>query len=126
MVLYIHSDAGYNNEPNARSRTGGHFYLGNANSKHPLNNGAILNPTHVLKLVATSAADAEIGAAFVNCKEAIPIQITLAEMGYVQPPTRVTLDNTTAVNFINQNLKQRCTKTIDMRYLPFQSRVRSS
>jgi len=116
MILHVHSDAGYNNEHHARSRTGGHFFLGNKPGKPELQNGAILNPTHVLKLVATSAADAEIGAAFVNCKEAIPLRITTAEMGYIQPPTEVTLDNTTAVNFINQNLKQQRTKTIDMRY----------
>jgi hypothetical protein len=28
MQLQVHSDAGYNNESNARSRTGGHFFLG--------------------------------------------------------------------------------------------------
>ena len=27
MILAVHSDAGYCNEPNARSRAGGHFYL---------------------------------------------------------------------------------------------------
>jgi hypothetical protein len=116
MILYVHSDAGYNNETKARSRSGGHFYLGNKHDNRQLHNGAILNPTHILKHVATSAADAEIGAAFVNCKEAIPIRITLTEMGYPQPATKVTLDNTTAVNFIQKNLKQRRTKTIDMRY----------
>ncbi len=80
MILYVHSDAGYNNEPGARSRAGGHFYLGNHTTRPPLHNGAILNPTHIIKHVATSAADAEIGAAFINCKEAIPIRITLTEI----------------------------------------------
>jgi hypothetical protein len=76
-----------------------------------------LNPTHILKHVATSAANAEIGAAFVNCKEAIPIRITLGEMGHTQLPTWVTLDNTTAVGFVNKQMKQRRTKAIiDMRY----------
>ena len=27
MILAAHSDAGYHNEPEARSRAGGHFYL---------------------------------------------------------------------------------------------------
>ena len=116
MILHLHSDAGYNSEPGARSRAGGHFWLGNRHGHSKMHNGAILNPTHILKHVASSAADAEIGAAFINCKEAIPIRITLAEMGRPQPPTVITLDNTTAVNFINKNLKQRRTKTIDMRY----------
>jgi hypothetical protein len=80
----MHSDAGYNREKGARSRSGGHLYLGNQPGKPTINNGAILNPTHVLKHVASSAAEAEISAAFVNCKEAIPLRITLAEMGYPQ------------------------------------------
>ena len=84
MILYMHSDAGYNSEQGARSRSGGHLYLGNRHDKTPLNNGAILNPTHILKHVASSAAEAEIGAAFVNCKEAIPLRTTLQEMGYPQ------------------------------------------
>jgi hypothetical protein len=116
MILKIHSDAGYNNEPKARSRAGGHFFLGNRTGRTDIHNGAILNPTHILKHVASSAAEAEIGAAFVNFKEAIPIRITLEEMGHPQPPTPVTLDNTTAVGFANQKIKQRRTKAIDMRY----------
>jgi hypothetical protein len=116
MILHLHSDAGYNNETQARSRSGGHLFLGNHPNSPDFFNGAILNPTHILKHVASSAADAEIGATFVNCREAIPIRITLEEMGYPQPPTPVTLDNTTAVGFANQTIKQRRTKAIDMRY----------
>ena len=118
MQLQMHSDAGYNSEPGAKSRAGGHIFLGNHSTQpHTTqSNGALLNPTHILKHVATSAADAEIGAAFINCKEAIPLRITLAEMGYKQSPTPVTLDNTTAVGFINKQMKQRRTKAIDMRY----------
>ena len=32
MTLYAHSDASYLSEPQARSRVGGYFYLGNHNS----------------------------------------------------------------------------------------------
>jgi len=116
MQLHMHSDAGYNSEPGAKSRAGGHLFMGMRNDQRPINNGAVLNPTHILKHVASSAADAEIGAAFINCKEAIPIRITLGEMGHAQQPTPVTLDNTTAVAFVNKQLKQRRTKAIDMRY----------
>ena len=56
MILYVHSDAGYNNEEGARSRAGGHLYLGNAPHKPQINNGAVLNPTHIIKHVAPSAA----------------------------------------------------------------------
>ena len=50
MILAIHSDAGYLNEPNARSRAGGHFFLSN-DEKYPPNNGAILNISQVIRLL---------------------------------------------------------------------------
>jgi hypothetical protein len=45
MALHIHSDASYLSAPKARSRVGGHFYLGNkTQSQHPnMHNGAILS-----------------------------------------------------------------------------------
>ena len=68
MRLKIHSDAGYLNESKARSRAGGHFYLGNNNNDptKDVPNGAILNPTGILRHVASSASEAEYGALFVN------------------------------------------------------------
>ena len=42
MILWVHSDAGYNNSNNARSRAGGHFYLGNESKNEEKKNGAIL------------------------------------------------------------------------------------
>ena len=44
MILAIHSNAGYCNKKNARSRVGGHFFLSN-NDQFPPNNGAITNAT---------------------------------------------------------------------------------
>ena len=63
MVLAVHSDAGYLNEPNARSRAGGHFFLSN-HAAHPPNNGAILNLAQIIKNVMSSATEAELGALF--------------------------------------------------------------
>jgi hypothetical protein len=126
MILKVHSDAGYNNESKARSRAGGHFFLGNKYGKHEIFNGAILNPTHIIQHVASSAAEAEIGAAFINCKEAIPLRLTLTEMGHLLPATPVTIDNTTAVGFANQQIKQRRTKAIDMWYVLLAAGSRSA
>ena len=69
MRLKIHSDGGYLNESKARSQAGGHFYLGNNDPTTDVPNGAILNPTGILRHVASSASEAEYGALFVNCKE---------------------------------------------------------
>ena len=40
-----------------------------------------------------SVAEAELGALFLNFQEAVPIRITLEEMGHYQPPTPVQVDN---------------------------------
>ena len=55
ILLSSHSDTGYLNKTNARSRAGGHFLLSN-NSEHPDNKGAILTIAHIIKKVMTSTA----------------------------------------------------------------------
>ena len=66
MMLNIHSDTSYLSIKNAKSRAAGHFFLG----KTPVNgapvwlNGAIHTLCVSLKLVASSAAEAELGALF--------------------------------------------------------------
>jgi hypothetical protein len=69
MILNIHSDALYLSEREAKSRAGGGFYMGSHTDKaNRLTNGAILIISTVLKHVMSSAAEAEIGAVFLNAK----------------------------------------------------------
>ena len=91
MILCIHSDASYNSEAKARSRAGGHFYLGNTTSVRPTmhNNGAILNTSTIMRNAMASASEAECGALFDNTKEAVSLRTTLHEMRHPQPPTPV-------------------------------------
>jgi hypothetical protein len=78
MILYIHSDASYLSENEAKSRAGGFFYMGNsANTAKKLTNGAILIISTVLKHVMSSTAEAEIGAVFINAKEGAVLRTTL-------------------------------------------------
>ena len=49
------------------------FYSYN-NVEFPLNNGAILNLTQVIKVVTPSEKEAEIGASYINAREAVYIQ----------------------------------------------------
>ena len=65
MVLALHSNASYLSEPKARSRTGGHFFF-SENEEDPANNGAVLNTAQIIKAVMLSAAEAELGAMFIN------------------------------------------------------------
>ena len=70
MQLCIHSNASYLNEPQACSQARGHFYLSNKVPKTDILNGAILNPTGILKVSVSSTAESEVGALFVNGKKA--------------------------------------------------------
>jgi hypothetical protein len=69
MILNIHSDASYLSERESKSRAGGFFYMGsNTDNSNRLTNGEILIVSPVLKHVMSSAAEAEIGAVFLNKK----------------------------------------------------------
>jgi hypothetical protein len=92
MILYLHSDASYLSEAQARSRSGGHFYLGDKPSNQPA----------TMRNIMSSAAEAECGALFNNTKDDVPLCISLEEMGHQQPPTPVDVDNSTTAGFANQ------------------------
>ena len=104
MILAVHSDAGYLNEPNARSRAGGHFFLSN-NTDIPPNNGVVLNISHIIKYVMSSATEAELAALYITARKAVYIRIILDEMGHKQPPTPVQTDNSMAEGVINKRIK---------------------
>jgi hypothetical protein len=116
MILKVQSDASYLSEPKARSRSGGHFYLGNHGTTDDTSNGIILATTHIMKPVLSSAAEAEIGALFENCKKATILRTTLDEMGYPQPATPVQTDNSTACGIANDNITQQRSRAMDMRF----------
>jgi hypothetical protein len=52
-------------------------------------NGAIEIICTVLKFVAASIAEAELGALFLNAKEAKILRLSLEELGHSQPPTPI-------------------------------------
>jgi hypothetical protein len=115
MVLAIHSDAGYLNEEGARSRAGGHHFL-SENVDNPSNNGAIYNEASIIKAVMSSAAEAEIGALYINARKGVEERNILEEMGHTQPPTPVQTDNSTAESIINLRVQPKRTKAMDMRF----------
>jgi hypothetical protein len=125
VQLKIHSDASYLSEPKAKSRIGGYFYLGNKSDSRmkPLSNGPLLCDTPVLKHVVSSVAEAELGALFVNAKEGTVTRTTLSEMGHNQDATDLTTDNTTADGIINNTVKQKRSKEMDMRFYLVKDRV---
>jgi hypothetical protein len=125
MSLRIHSDTSYLSENEAKIRVGGFFYMGNRNKHNKkLTNGAILIISKVLKHVMSSAAEAEIGAVFINAKEGAVLGTTLEELGYKQPPTPMETDNTTATCYSNGTIKQKRTTAMDVRFYWIKDRVK--
>ena len=82
----------------------------------PVNNGAVLNISGILKHVVSSAAEAEIGGLFINVKAAIPIRQTLIKMGHPQPPTPMQTDNSTAHALMTNKIRPKALKSMEMRF----------
>jgi hypothetical protein len=121
MVLHIDSDAAYLVLPNARSRYAGHYFLSDNPPLPPANpnpkpNGPILTICKTIRNVMASAAEAETGGVYGNAQEAIACRISLLALAHPQPPTPLKTDNSTANSFVHANIKQRRSKTWDMRW----------
>ena len=63
-----------------------------------------------------SALEAELAAMFYNSCKAIPLRITLEEMRHPQPPTNVTVDNSTARGLTQGTMITEKFKVMDMRF----------
>jgi hypothetical protein len=118
MILNIHSDASYLTEPHGRSRVAGHYFLGETpKNNEPISlNGAIYAFCGILKIVVTSAAEAELAALFLNAKEGKIIRLILEELGHHQPPTPMHCDNKTATGIANDTVKKQRSRSMEMRF----------
>ena len=76
----------------------------------------VLNIAQIIKSVMSSAAEAELGALFVNLKQAVPARNTHEEMGHPQAPTPIETDNTTAIGVVNKKNQMEQTKSMDMQF----------
>jgi hypothetical protein len=72
MILNIHSNASYFSKANAHSCVCGHLFMGwQPDASKPIKlNGAFFTLCAILHFVVTSAAEAKLGALFLNCKQA--------------------------------------------------------
>ena len=71
MVLAAHSDASYLSETKSRSRAGGNLFMA-SDIAIPKNNRAVHTVAQIIKTVMSSAAEAELGALYINFRESIP------------------------------------------------------
>jgi hypothetical protein len=110
MILNIHSDYGYLNKPEGRSRAGGHFFMiskpRNGEQKH---NGSIL--TLSTMLVQRERKSEHY---FFNEKEGVNVRNILREMGHPQLDTPMQTENATAHGILRGTWKQQRSKAIDM------------
>ena len=63
-----------------------------------------------------SAAEAEVGVLYTNAQEALPMRQCLEELGHPQPATPLKTDNSTAQGIINNTIKQKRSKAMDMKF----------
>jgi len=125
MILQIHADAAYLVEQQARSRAGGHYFLGSTPiAGEPIKlNGAVHTLCTIIKQVVASAAEAELASTFMNGQQGKVLRLTLEEMGHPQPPTPIHVDNTTAVGIANDTVKKQRSRAMDMRYFWIRDQV---
>ena len=124
-ILRIHCNASYQSETQSRSRAGGHFFLGPNNHNNTReNNGAIHTTCEIIKNIMSAASEAECGATFINCKAAVPLHITLEEMGHKQTPNPVQIDNSTTEGIMNSTMQKKRYKAMDMRFYWVQDRIK--
>ncbi len=116
MILALDTDGSYLSEYGGRSRAAAYMFLTKKNNPD-FHNGAVLVLSTIIKHVMASASETEIASLFYGCKEAIPLRMTLEEMGHPQPgPTPVTTDNSTAIGLTRDTMTPKASKSMDMRF----------
>ena len=131
MHLWAHTDASYLSESKARSRCGGFYYLSSRpslpiapNDNPPPLNGPIMANSKIIDAVMSSAQEAETGAGFFNAKEILPLRTALEGLGHPQGPTPLQFDNKVATSILNDEVSQRRSKAMDMRFYWLRDRVK--
>ena len=90
----------------------------------PRLNDTIHSIYRIMSNVMGSAAEAEIGSAYINGQEAVPIRTLLLELEHPQPATPIQVVKSTSDGFANDTIKQKRSKAIDMRFYWIRDRTR--
>ena len=111
IILNMHSDVSY-------LSVAGYYFL----SPTPKFNHSIIINCNIFilcdnpKFVVTSAAEAKLGAIFMNAKEGKTIHLILNKIGRPQAPTPVHCDDKTATGIANKTVKKQCSHAMDMHF----------
>eukprot|EP00957_Ditylum_brightwellii_P039820 3015014-Ditylum_brightwellii.AAC.1 len=80
------------------------------------NNGAILTLSTIIRCVVASASEAELAALFYNTCKAVPLCVTLEEMGHPQPSTPLITDNNTAHGLATGAMASKRSNAVDVHF----------
>ena len=116
MQLHVDSDAANLVQPHARCHYAGYFYQNSSTSTQGCLSGAVHVTCRTIRNRVASATKAETGGLFFNAQNAITIKRTLETLGHRRKLTPWKTDNSTANSFVYGNIKQRKSKSWDMRY----------
>ena len=82
---------------------------------HPITlNGNICIMCGIMKFGVASVAEAELGALFMNSKDARVIRLILAEMRHRQHPTPIHYDTKTSTGTANGTMKKHRSRSMEM------------
>lgn len=123
MHFIIQSDASYLSRSKARSVAGGIGYFGDANNP-TAENGMVYAMSSIIDVVVASAGEAEYGSTFMNGQQGVHMRNIATALGHVQPATPLLCDNEFAIGLANDTMKQKRSKSIDMRFHWIRDRVR--
>ena len=115
MMLALHSYASYLSARKSKSKAAGQFLLGKQNIES-FNNGAIMTLSKIIKHVMSSYSEAETAAILYHCKAALPLRVSIEEMGHEQFKKPVTTDITAANGLIRKTMIPKRAKYCNMRF----------
>ena len=78
----------------------------------------------ILNHVVASASTAEFGGLFHNGLTAVPLRITLHELGFTQPQTPIKTDNYADEIIVTATVRQKMSKAMDMQFYWMKDRVK--
>jgi hypothetical protein len=99
----------------ACSRAGGHMFMAGTEDI-PINNRAVLNISQIIRAVMSSAAEAELGALFINAKTAVSMRHTLKKMGDLQTHTSIQTNSLIAHALLTSKILPKVLKTMVMQF----------
>jgi hypothetical protein len=102
------------------------FFLGNKPPEQDKLNCSILNVASVNKNVVAYVDESEVRACFRNAQSGAPLRVTLTELVHIQPSTPLRTDNSTVFGILNETIKQKRSKAMDMQYHWLTDRVRQT